>query len=63
MNIHLSRNQQLLFNAVVNSGHTRTAIADRAGIGRNLLWMHLTGKHEPTDAIFNAEMQAIKELG
>jgi hypothetical protein len=63
MPIHLSHNQQLLFNAVVKSGHTRTAIADRAGIGRNLLWMHLTGKHEPTDAIFNAEMQAIKELG
>jgi hypothetical protein len=63
MPIQLSHNQQLLFNAVVNSGHTRTAIADRAGIGRNLLWMHLTGKHEPTDAIFNAEMQAIRELG
>ena len=63
MPIHLSRKQQLLFNAVSNSSHTKTAIAEKAGVGRNHLWMHLTGKHEPTDAVFNAEMQAIKELG
>jgi hypothetical protein len=63
MPIHLSRKQQLLFNAVSNSRHTKTAIANKAGVYRHSLWHHLTGKHEPTDAIFNAEMQAIKELG
>ena len=63
MPIHLSAKQQLLFNAVSNSRHTKTAIAEKAGVGRNHLWMHLTGKHEPTDAVFNAEMQAIDELG
>jgi hypothetical protein len=63
MNIHLSRKQQFLFEAVSNSRHTKTAIAEKAGVGRNLLWMHLTGKHEPTDAVFIAEIQAIYELG
>ncbi len=63
MPIHLSRKQQLLYNAVSNSSHTKTAIANKAGVYRHSLWGHLTGKHEPTDAVFEAEMQAIRELG
>jgi hypothetical protein len=63
MPIHLSRKQQLLYNAVSNSNHTKTAIANKAGVYRHSLWGHLTGKHEPTDAVFEAEMQAIRELG
>jgi hypothetical protein len=63
MPIHLSRKQQILYNAVSNSRHTKTAIANKAGVYRHSLWGHLTGKHEPTDAVFEAEMQAIRELG
>jgi hypothetical protein len=58
----LSIKQQSILTAVNASAHTQVLIAKRAGVGELSLWHWMTGKHEPTNALYDAVMQSIVEL-